>query len=225
MRLGRIRDKIAASLPPQVVCFLVFEVRFEPIASETTQCNNSENREIALDFTDTSFQTERLIARSCRVEDATILVGLMTPDISSWVAVWPSPLSLEDAEKIISANIKAGKAGAAFPAVIVERTTGTVIGWLKIEITDGSQLLADLGYWIGESFQRRGYAFEVSKGAIDFAFSRLKVDAVRAGAQVANEASLKLLAKLGMTRKGHEDVWAPARQRHEKCEFWILKKA
>jgi len=30
LRLGRIRGKIAASLVPQVACFLVFEVRFEP---------------------------------------------------------------------------------------------------------------------------------------------------------------------------------------------------
>ncbi len=171
------------------------------------------------------FETDRLVVRGCCIKDAAALTGLMTPQISRWVAAWPDPLSLEDAKQIITANIDAREAGTAVPCVIVERASGAVVGWLKIEFSDAAQTLAELGYWIGEDFQRKGYAFEVATGALAFAFSNPRVEVVRAGAQLTNEASQRLLAKLGMTVEGKWDVWASARQRFEQCAFWHLSAA
>ncbi|MBO9395537.1 GNAT family N-acetyltransferase [Shimia sp. R9_2] len=82
----------------------------------------------------------------------------------------------------------------------------------------------EFGYWIGEAYQRQGYAFEVSRGALDFGLHTLGLDTMRAGAQVQNHASLRLLEKLGMEPVGVERVWAPARQRHEECAFWQMQK-
>ncbi|GAA6180430.1 GNAT family protein [Shimia sp. NS0008-38b] len=172
----------------------------------------------------TSFETERLTLRSCRMEDATALQALMTPDISAWVAVWPTPLSLSATEAILMECIAAMDAGHTFAALVEEKATGLVIGWLKLDITSANNVQTELGYWIGESFQRRGYAMEMSKGAIAFAFDTLGVKNVRAGAQVTNTASLNLLQKLGMTEDSVERVWAPARQRHEACTFWVLDR-
>lgn len=171
-----------------------------------------------------SYETERLVIRSCRPDDAAVLAALMTPAISARVAAWPFPFSLDEADKIVSAHIKAGKAGKAFPAVIQQKTSGAVIGWVKIELSADDRTLAELGYWIGETYQQNGYALEASKGAIEFAFNNLGVEVIQAGAQAANKASLKLLAKLGMRRRGCETTWAPARQRHEQCDFWVLQK-
>lgn len=172
----------------------------------------------------TSFETERLLVRSCQMEDAAELQALMTPAISAWVATWPTPLSRAATQAILSECMTAAKAGHSFAGVIEEKETSTPVGWLKLDITPDDGTQAGLGYWIGEASQRRGYALEVSKAAIAFAFSRLGVSSIRAGAQVENESSLSLLQKLGMTRQGVENVWAPARQRHEACAFWIVHK-
>ncbi len=169
-----------------------------------------------------SIGASRLIMRRCQLSDAPELKRLMTPAISKCVASWPSPLSLDDCRAILSANLDAAVEGRVFPAVILARDRCEIIGWLRIEISYPPSNSAELGYWIGEAYQRRGYAFEAARAAIDFAFSKLHVEAVIAGAQIANGASHKLLHKIGMSDDGERDVWAPARMRRERCRFWKL---
>ncbi len=172
-----------------------------------------------MDLNTASFETERLFVRACTPTDASALTSLMTPEISKWVAAWPTPLTEEQAEEVLCSVVEAANSGSVFGAVVIEAASGTVIGWCKLDL-DGAE--AELGYWIGEDFHRQGFAFELSQGATEFAFEQLGVDLVRAGAQIENQASLALIKKLGMSREGVQRVWAPARQRFEDCEFWLI---
>lgn len=174
-----------------------------------------------MDLTEASFETERLLVRACRMNDAAALTALMTPEISQWVAVWPSSLLVSDTQDILRTNIDALNKGKSFAAVVTSKASREIIGWCKLDVTKEH---AELGYWIGKPFQRKGFAMELSQGAIVFAFDQLGMPSIRAGAQVANTASLSLLAKLGMKPDGVEPVFAPARQRFEECEFWRLNK-
>ncbi|KPA20441.1 hypothetical protein shim_34310 [Shimia sp. SK013] len=87
----------------------------------------------------------------------------MTPEISAWVAVWPTPLTLQDTQQILSDAIAATQAGTAFAATVIGRDCGDVIGWCKLNI-DGTE--AELGYWIGENHQRKGYALSCLSGRL-----------------------------------------------------------
>ncbi|QGM99135.1 GNAT family N-acetyltransferase [Methylocystis parvus] len=176
------------------------------------------------DLSNEAFDTRRLTIRSCRLNDAPALQALMTPAISKWVAAWPTPLSLDTCRNILVSNLAGASKGSIFPAVILNRHHGELVGWLKIEVTENVTRRAELGYWIGEDHQRQGYALEVAEAAIGFAFSRLKAEVVTAGAQTANAASHKLLQKLGMTEDGEREVWASARARRERCRFWKLAR-
>jgi len=176
------------------------------------------------DMHNESYETQRLIICCCRVLDASVLNALMSPEISKWVASWPFPLTPDQCEKILLANRTAAKEGKAFPGIVIEKHTGTIIGWIKIAAEDNSGRSFELGYWIGENFQGNGYGFEAASGALDFAFSKMNATSVRAGAQLANAASHELLRKLGMTEDGETDVWAPSRKRFEKCKYWKLDR-
>ena len=178
-----------------------------------------------MDLSTVGFETDRLIVRACSTTDAQELSALMDPQISQWVAAWPYPLSIKKAKWIISSHLDRAIKGRTFAAVILEGITGRIVGWLKIELVDEDDRIFELGYWIGLEQQRKGYALEVSKGAISFTFVKLGAVQVIAGAQVGNDASLRLLAKLGMRKSHCEDVWAPARQRFERCEFWYANSA
>lgn len=171
--------------------------------------------------TQATIETKRLLLRPCRMEDADALTNLMTPEISKWVAVWPTPLLKQDTQGILRNTIEAMQQDAVFAAVVMCKDSGNIIGWCKLDIADNC---AELGYWIGTAFQRKGFAMELSQGAISFAFDQLGMTSVRAGAQVDNTASLALLAKLGMTQDCVEAVWAPARQRFEDCAFWHVSR-
>ncbi len=176
-----------------------------------------------IDLQNASFETERLVVRSCRIQDAPALQALMTPTISKWVATWPTPLTIAKTTEILRDCLQSANAGQSFAAVVEQKSTATPIGWLKLDISVTDQSRADLGYWIGEDHQRRGYALEMSQGAMTFVFDRLRLHRIRAGAQVANTASIAVLQKLGMTEEFVQDVWAPARQRSEACTFWEME--
>ena len=56
---------------------------------------------------------------------------------------------------------------------------------------------AELGYWIGEAYQGRGYATEASKVLIKRAFDDLGIERIFASYKCENAASKRVLEKLG----------------------------
>ncbi|MBA5777653.1 GNAT family N-acetyltransferase [Stappia sp. F7233] len=165
--------------------------------------------------------TERLVLRVVRPDDIEALCSLMTEGISRWVAAWPFPLTAERASGIVAPALEKAGTGHALPMVMVERSSTAIAGWIKLDIDGG---IGDLGYWVGEAAQGRGYALEAARAIINAAFGELGLHAIEAGAQPANAASHHLLAKLGMHEIGERLVYAPARQRHGVCRFWRLER-
>lgn len=172
-----------------------------------------------------AIDTERLHLRIARLEDGETLARLVTPEISRWVASWPWPTTVEAAEKLISSRFDSAADACIWPMVITTRANGSIIGWLRLEKSESEAGVLELGYWIGEDAQGKGYAFEAASAAIESAFYRLNAIAVEAGAQTANETSHRLLKKLGMREVGERMVFAPARKREETCRFWRIEKS
>lgn len=61
---------------------------------------------------------------------------------------------------------------------------------------------ANLGYWIGEAYARRGYMTEAVSLALAFAFETLNLHRVEAACLPHNEPSRNLLRKLGFHEEG-----------------------
>lgn len=172
------------------------------------------------------FDTDRLHVRLARPADAKDLQSLMTAGISRWVASWPYPLAFPVAQRILHDALAKAAEGRALPMVIVEKSSGTTIGWIKIDIETSEPLrTAELGYWLSEEAQGKGFAYEAASAAIAACFERLQIDIVEAGAQAGNDISHNLLAKLGMHKAGERTVYAPARERHETCVFWRIERS
>jgi RimJ/RimL family protein N-acetyltransferase len=66
---------------------------------------------------------------------------------------------------------------------------------------------------------------EAARAACAAAFKNLDVDAIEAGAQPANAASIRVLEKLGMQPTGERLVFAPARARYEPCAYFEMRSA
>lgn len=89
----------------------------------------------------------------------------------------------------------------AFPFHIFQEET--LIGACNItHIERGTSQSAKLGYWIGESFTRRGFARASVRAASEFCFSGLGLHRVEASVQSDNVASIKVLQASGFTLEG-----------------------
>jgi RimJ/RimL family protein N-acetyltransferase len=141
-------------------------------------------------------ETERLVLRSPRLEDAKAIAHLANDRrIAENTTRIPHPYHVADATTFITEV----------------NTTGGELAWL-ITLDDepiGACGLAqldgpapDLGYWLGAPYWGNGYATEAARAVIDHAFAALGAEALQAGARVTNPASRRVLEKCGFQWTG-----------------------
>jgi RimJ/RimL family protein N-acetyltransferase len=142
-------------------------------------------------------ETERLVLRAPRLDDAAILATLADDRrIAANTLRIPHPYSLADAQAFIT-NANASQHETAF---LITTQNGTIIGACGIAMLDGKT--PELGYWLGVAFWGKGYATEAARAVIDHAFGDLGHGALLAGARVSNPASRRVLQKCGFQWTG-----------------------
>jgi ribosomal-protein-alanine N-acetyltransferase len=96
------------------------------------------------------------------------------------------------------------KRGRAFVLMIASREDELrIIGRIALAgIVRGAFQNAYLGYWIDEGHQGRGLMTEAVGAATSFAFSSAHLHRVQAAVMPRNDASLRVLAKVGYRREG-----------------------
>ena len=90
--------------------------------------------------------------------------------------------------------------GYSFLAV-TERATGALIGDGGLHPMGGVGPDVELGYTLARSAWGRGYATELGRALVEYAFTVLRVPRVVAQVEPANTASRNVLEKLGMSER------------------------
>src|ERR671932_56496 len=115
--------------------------------------------------------------------------------------------------------------GYAFVAV-VERSTGAVIGDAGLHPLAGRGPDIELGYTLARSAWGRGYATELGRALLEYAFTRLDAPRVVAQVEPENTASRRVLEKLGMTERGRRTAYGrPHRLSAVEREEWAPEGA
>lgn len=87
--------------------------------------------------------------------------------------------------------------------VIEEKESGRLIGRAGIDPHDGKH---ELGYMIGVPWQRQGYAYEVCRAVLAYAWQEIEgCQEIYSRVQAENTASVRLLEKLGFEKVGSMD--------------------
>ncbi len=92
-------------------------------------------------------------------------------------------------------------------------TTSEHVGCCGLRPYDLSQPIYEIGFHIRKAFWGQGYALEAAQTVIDYAFNTLVAKALFAGHNPANEASARLLTKLGF-QYTHDEYYAPTGLNH-----------
>lgn len=89
---------------------------------------------------------------------------------------------------------------------IVERKTGEFIGWTGLkwitEVVNNHQNYYDLGYRLRRKFWGKGIATESGLLSLNYAFNHMHLNMVYAAANCDNQASHRVLTKLGFEQNG-----------------------
>lgn len=146
--------------------------------------------------------------RVIRLSDARALETLLRDNrawLSPWEATHPTGGGAVPGSTSMRPTIRASRAqlraGSGVPFVITY--DGEVVGQLSAsELSGGALRSAQLGYWIAQWVAGRGVTPVAVALAIDYLFQDLALHRVEICVRPENDASLRVVEKLGMRHEG-----------------------
>ena len=150
-----------------------------------------------------SLKTSRLLLRALKSEDA-LRVQLLAGDreVSATLLSIPHPFEIEMAEQYVANKLSLLKSGEGICFVIILPAEDVLMGLVILKKIDQTHRNAEIGYWIGKDYWKKGYATEAALAVINYGFEELNLQRIYAHCLSRNPLSGKVLAKLGMTHEG-----------------------
>ncbi len=140
------------------------------------------------------------LIRPYRESDAQSLAEVAN-DREIWINLrdrFPHPYSVEDAEKWL--ELATGELAATNWAIEVEGKAVGGIGLTTFE--DVHRLEAELGYWLGRPYWRRGIMTKAVEVVCEWTFENLDVIRIFGGIYAYNDGSKRVLEKNGFEFEG-----------------------
>jgi 8-oxo-dGTP diphosphatase len=165
--------------------------------------------------------TPRLLLRPLALADAPAIHALLQDaEVSRYTARIPHPYAQGMAESFIAGLGRL----AEFTFGIERREDGVFLGCIGFE-PERDARIADCGYWLGKPYWGKGYATEALQALLDHAFAARGLALMKASADRANPASIRVQEKLGFVYVGLGEEPAPARGRPLRVERRELARA
>lgn len=145
----------------------------------------------------TRIETDRLILRPVTLEDAEDMFEYASDEETTYF-VFDCHQSLEETEENIANFFMSdplGKYG------IELKETGKFIGTIDLRLKE-KELKATLGYSMNKAYHGKGYMTEAGKAIVGLGFNVLGLERIQALHDERNEASGKVMQRLGMTKEG-----------------------
>lgn len=145
-----------------------------------------------------TIETDRLILRATEESDLkTLWKILCIPEVNQYYLTCKINFDWELEKKFQYKKLEHAKDCDIFIWSIIKKDTNECIG--QISVQEGSEDLTvrDIGWFISPKEQRKGYAYEATKSILKFMFEDVKINGIETGAAVNNDASWKLMEKLG----------------------------
>jgi len=150
-------------------------------------------------------RTERLILRRYRLEDSSGVLMLINQNREGLVREFAQMAALrtsEDVASFLSEKREQWNEGKTFCYGIWDDEQGSQVGQIQVKNIAWEIPAAELGYFIDEAWQRRGYAAEAIRAVLEFAFQELAFERIFVRILPSNSASLRLAQKLGFLPEG-----------------------
>lgn len=168
-----------------------------------------------------TLESDRLILRVLETRDVEGFADYRSdPEVARYQG-WEAPFTEIQAIEFIRAmrRVQPGAPGKWLQLALEVKESGQLAGDCAFKVDAGDTHQAEIGMTVARPFQQHGYGFEATTRLLDYLFFELKMHRVRAGCDVLNEPSYRLLEKLGLRREAHfvENLWFKGRW---SSEYW-----
>jgi uncharacterized protein (DUF952 family) len=102
---------------------------------------------------------------------------------------------------------------------IVDRTNEKPIGMISLR-PDAQQFRGEIGLWLGEAYQGKGYGTQVVRKMVKYSFEKLGLEKIEALIFVDNWASRRIFEKNGFLLEG--TIRSALRKRGQTVDDWLF---
>lgn len=149
-----------------------------------------------------TLETERLVLRPFRIEDAEVVRRLAgAREVYEMTQNIPHPYEEGMAEQWISGLASQFYGAGGVTLAVTLRDSGEVIGAIGLTAA-ASHRKAELGYWLGVPYWGNGYATEAASALVAYGFETLGYHRILARHFEQNSASGRVMQKIGMRKEG-----------------------
>lgn len=147
-------------------------------------------------------ETERLLLRELLPSDAEAMFKMdSNPNVHKYL--WNKPTrTIEETRKIIEFVRNQYIQNNIGRFAVISKETNEFIGWAGLkfntETINNKTNFYDIGYRLDEPFWGKGYATEASFAWLTYGFNTMKIETMTASAHAGNDASNRILQKIGM---------------------------
>nr|WP_306239001.1 GNAT family N-acetyltransferase [Ornithinimicrobium cryptoxanthini] len=152
------------------------------------------------DVSDTVYplQTPRLVLRMLRQDDIGFLTAYRNDPQVAALQDWDLPYPRERAERLVAAHADRDDIAVGTGTQLAIDLDGQLIGDIFVGVDEHCGL-AEIGYTLTRDNQGKGYAVEAVSAVVDDLIDRLGVHRLVAELSPDNDASARLLERLGMS--------------------------
>lgn len=145
-------------------------------------------------------RTQRLLLRELRPSDEPDIHAYGSDPVVSRFTHW-GPNTPEQTSAVLAARLTAQQTWPRPNVTLALELPEAqkVIG--GIELRDRGERSADFGYVLNRHYWNQGYCTEAARAVLDAAFRKLAMHRVWATCDIRNQASCRVLEKLGMRRE------------------------
>lgn len=169
-------------------------------------------------------ETERLILRELTQDDAqSVFKCFSNEDVTRYYGQEPF-IEMRQAENLVKLFSKnfAEKRGIRWG--IERKETKDIIGTIGFNVWSPTHRRAEIGYEIHPDYWRKGYTQEAVSKIVSYGFGHMGLTRIGAVVFLENEASNKLLTKVGFVKEGTlRDYIYQNGQSHDTFIYSILK--
>ena len=156
----------------------------------------------------TEINTERLVLKKPGPEDKQSIVSQIGEwEVAKWLSEVPYPYTEDDADNWINTLSKQELTFNIF-------ASDALVGGIRLTRDDDYY---DLGYWLGTSHWGQGFATEACKGLLQHATEKLDIRKFKSSHMTGNDASARVLAKLGFRKTGEGVIYCLPRKETIPC--------
>lgn len=146
--------------------------------------------------------TPRLALRQVSLADGwPLFAASRNPQFNQYL-LWDQPADQWPALDRVDAISQAARQGKLTAVSAVERETGAWVSLFRFQPFGNVARCVEMGVWTHHAYWHGTYTFELVSACIDAVFSFTEVDQLIAAASPPHERSIRLLNRLGLTRRG-----------------------